>query len=98
MNTFKVLLISVIILISTTAFSQIRYGIKGGLNLCDNTFDIDSEYGEEPETLLKLGFHVGLTFDIPLVQNTLSLQPGLIYTTKGYSVDFEKCLKMEVLT
>lgn len=90
MNTFKVSLFLIGMLFSVQSFSQIKIGAKAGLNLSNVMFDIDSDYGDEPETKTKVGYQIGLTADISLVENTLSLQPSLLFANKGLSVDVEK--------
>lgn len=85
-------LIVVGLIFSVQTFAQVKFGIKAGGNVCNMKIDIDSEYGDEPETKVKMGFHIGLITDISLIENTLSLQPALLYSNKGYSVDFEKML------
>lgn len=96
MKKFRLVLIFAGILISTTAFSQVSIGFKAGGNLNNMYFDVDNDYGDEPETKFKLGFHAGIISDIPLVQETLSLQPALLFSNKGYSVDFEEMLDDEL--
>lgn len=97
MKKFKLLLILVAMLFSTLTFAQINFGVKVGGNLNSMMFDIDSDYGEEPESTAKLGFHIGLVVDIPVLENTLSVQSGLLYNNKGYGIDFEKMLEDEGL-
>lgn len=79
-------------------FSQFNIGLKAGGNLNTMMFDIDRDFGREPETKTKVGFHLGITSDITLIENTLSLQAGILYNNKGYSVDFEQLLQDEVGT
>ena len=95
MKKFKLLVIVVGMLFSTLAFAQVNIGIKAGGNLNNMKFDIDRDYGDEPETKSKMGFHIGLITDIPLLENTLSLQPALLFSNKGYSLDMEEMLDDE---
>jgi hypothetical protein len=85
-------LIVVGLIFSVQTFAQVKFGIKAGGNVCNMKFDIDSEYGDEPETKVKMGFHIGLITDISLIENTLSLQPSLLFSNKGFSYDFEEIL------
>ena len=95
MKKFKLLLIMVALIFSVKTFAQVKFGIKAGGNLCNMKFDIDRDFGDEPDTKTKMGFHVGLITDIPLLESTFSLQPALLFSNKGYSVDFEKMLDDE---
>ena len=95
MKKFKLLLIVVGLIYSVQTFAQVKFGIKAGGNLCNMKFDIDNDYGDEPETKTKMGFHIGLITDIQLLESTLSLQPALLFSNKGYSADFEKMLDDE---
>lgn len=98
MNKFKkmkklnLLLIAIGLIFSVQTFAQVKFGVKAGGNLCNMKFDIDRDYGDEPDTKTKLGFHIGLISDIPLFKNTLSLQPAIQYSNKGFSYDYEKML------
>ncbi len=93
MKRFKLLLIVVGLIFSIhQTFAQVKFGIKAGGNVCNMKIDIDNDIGDEPETKAKMGFHIGLITDIPLLENTLSLQPALLYSNKGYSLDVEKIL------
>jgi len=80
-------------LIVSISYAQVRIGIKAGGNIATTMYDVDSDDIREPETKFKMGFHIGAIADIPLIANTLSLQPGLLYSNKGVSYDMEKMLK-----
>ena len=54
-------------------------GIRAGLNIANMSVSNDS-YSLSPNS--KTGFHIGMVVDIPLMQS-LYIQPGLYYTTKG---------------
>lgn len=95
MRKFKLLVILVGLIFSVQTFAQVKIGVKAGGNLNNMKFDIDSDFGDEPETKAKIGFHLGLITDITLVENTLSLQPSLLYKNKGYSLDMEVMLDDE---
>ena len=92
MKKITLLLIVVGLIFSVQTFAQVKIGIKAGGNLNNMKFDIDRDYGDEPETKTKMGFHIGLITDIPLLESTLSLQPALLFSNKGYSVDMEEML------
>ena len=91
-NTFLMLIILVTFAFSTSA--QVNFGIKVGGNLSNIHQNYkDSDY--EVPTRMKVGFHIGLTSDIP-ISEMFSFQPGLLLSTKGYSVDLEELFGDEV--
>lgn len=74
-----------------SASAQIEIGIKVGGNLSNIHQDFkDSD--EEMPTKMKVGFHVGLTSDIP-INEMFSFQPGLLFTTKGYNYDLDELVE-----
>lgn len=78
--------------ISVAAFSQeevrsssdVRFGIKGGLNYTTVTKG-DFEEGLDPRT----SFHIGFVSEIPLIENSLSLQPEVLYSRQGFETNYE---------
>jgi len=92
---FKLLLIVVGLIFTVQTFAQIKFGINAGGNLCNMKFDIDNDFGDEPETKSKLGFHLGVFADVPILKESLSLQPALLYSNKGFSYDFKQMLEDE---
>lgn len=78
MNTKKIIL-SLLLISSTIGFSQIRLGAKAGLNVASLT-------GEFPAYLnskSKIGFHAGLTAEIPFKVSKFSLLGELLVSTQG---------------
>lgn len=71
-----------------SASAQINFGVKVGGNLSDIQQNYKDSDWEMP-TKLKVGFHIGFTSDIP-ISDMFSFQPGLLFTTKGYSMDLDK--------
>lgn len=77
--------------ISVTVFSQeevknssdAKFGIKGGLNYATVTKG-DFEDGLDPRT----SFYIGFVSEIPLVANSISLQPEMIYSRQGFENNF----------
>ncbi len=65
-------------LLSFSAFSQVSRIVKGGLNM-SNFNDVDG-------TDMKIGYQVGLGLDFP-IDKIWSLQPSLLFTTKGAKND-----------
>jgi hypothetical protein len=83
----KVFVLSIMSLfISTLAFSQVRFGVKGGLNLA-NISNTNSGGVDNGKTLPS--FHVGVIADFGLSE-ILSLQPGVYYSGKGIKTETGK--------
>lgn len=70
------------------AQAQLKYGVKAGLNI-NNIAQNYAESDFETETKARLGFHIGATVDYNL-SDILSLQSGLLLSSKGYSIDIEE--------
>ncbi len=90
MKKLSLLIIVVGLLFSFQSFAQMRIGIKAGGNLSKMTFNIDEDVAHEPATKSKIGYHFGIITDIVLLKNKLSLQPELLYSNKGFSIDLTK--------
>lgn len=60
------------------------FGIKGGFNLSNlkDSYADGNSYGN----VMNPGFHIGGTIDLPF-NKLLSLESGLLFTTKGYKID-----------
>lgn len=75
--------------ITVTAFSQektsneAKFGIKGGLNYSTVTKG-EFKDGLDPRT----SFHVGFVGEIPLIGNTIALQPEVLYSRQGFENNF----------
>lgn len=80
MNLFKKNVFLLILFLSSyCGFSQ-KISIRGGLNISQiELFGFDAR--EYP--LLKLGFHFGPCFNIP-INKAMSLETGVFYSTKGF--------------
>lgn len=89
MRIFVVITISLICLPS---YGQ-TFGLKGGFNLA-NMLAKDDDYDSSDELKMNPGFHAGATMDFPLT-DLLSLETGLLFTTKGMKLD-EEFLGMKV--
>jgi len=83
-RTIVILLFAVYGLKSQAA---INIGLKGGLNL-NNISQNYRDSDNETETKMKPGFHLGPVFDFEFSE-AISLQTGLLFTNKGFSVDLE---------
>jgi hypothetical protein len=79
----KKILLTLITIIAVNASinAQMRFGVKGGLNLASiSTSD------KTVPTSSALGFHGGIVLDAPLSES-ISIQPNLLFSQKGFSLD-----------
>ncbi len=80
------------VLISFSTFAQIHYGIKAGVNFAnwkgeftdnpDNVVKLSNGY---VQTQMKPGIYAGGFAEIPVAEG-FSIQPGLYYSQKGYTL------------
>lgn len=70
----KIILAAIALLISTSAFSQIQFGVKGGLNLSSITKVDDYKY--------KPSIYLGVTAEYAF-NDIFAIQPELIYSRQG---------------
>lgn len=89
----KTLLSFLSVIITTSIYAQtISYGIKAGVNLTEfpSTVYFPSPSGTLEKVPLnekyKVGFHAGALVDIAF--ETFTIQPGILFTTKGNKVSF----------
>ena len=70
------------------AFSQMKFGVKGGANFATvmQKFD-DSDF--EETTKMRVLYSLGAVVDFSLA-DAISVQPGLLFSAKGYSVDVKE--------
>jgi hypothetical protein len=73
-----VLLISGL-LITVAVNAQVKFGIKGGLDLSNITKTDDPNFNTDYKT----GFNAGLTIEVPIL-SPLSIAPEILYAQKGY--------------
>lgn len=79
------LLFIILVTLTSSAGAQLNFGIKAGANL--SNIHQDYKYRtDEFGTKMKVGFHIGLISDMPL-NEMLSLQPGILFTSKGWNFD-----------
>ncbi len=95
-TTMKKLTLTVllVVLIGLTANAQFKFGVQAGLNGTSVTthygkdIDRDSKYPVKT----KFGFNFGVVAEYEFNDN-LGLQSGLLYTQKGYQIDWDQFLK-----
>lgn len=74
--------------------AQSKFGIRGGLNVTNISFDKLPDRGE------RFGFHAGIFADIPVLLDFIYLQPELSYSVKGAAFKFlgdRKTLNMKYI-
>ena len=73
------MVLAIIILTPSVSQGQTRFGIRGGLNAANISFDKLANRGE------RYGFHLGIFTEVPLVPDFMTIQPELSYSVKGTS-------------
>lgn len=91
-NVVKVLVVVMFAAFAMQAQAQVKFGVKAGVNLNNiaQNFD-DSDL--EMETKMRLAYHVGVVADLG-ISEMFSIQPGVLFSSKGYSVDLEEHLNL----
>jgi len=82
--TKKIILSFAALAISFAAMSQVRVGVKGGLNLANISVDNDGSV-DNNRSLTR--YHIGVIADMPLIKDILSFQPGVFYSSKGSKLE-----------
>jgi hypothetical protein len=92
----KFTLIILLVLFSAQSQAQIKFGLKAGMNANNISKDLQSDADDEIFTSkMFYSYHFGATFEITL-SNALLLQSGVMYTTKGWDVDFDEVFKEDI--
>jgi hypothetical protein len=80
----KKIILSFILLFGLFTISNAQLGIRAGLNMANVSYSGEDEI----ETSNLIGFHFGVvnTFN---VAEKIDFRPGLLYSGKGYSIDFD---------
>jgi len=89
-NVFKIFLILLLFITIGTqkSFSQLKFGVKGGVNLATIAEDF-KEADSEDATKMRVLYTFGAVIDFGL-SDAMSIQSGLLLSAKGYSVDVKK--------
>jgi hypothetical protein len=85
----KFLFLITAIAVSTTVFSQVRFGIKGGLNMANQKIKVSlmgQSYDQTGDGIVS--FHVGGVAEIPIARN-FAFRPELLLSGKGMNLDAE---------
>ncbi len=79
------LFVAVIFLCATASEAQVKFGIKGGLNIASVDFE-SSGISISPDS--KIGFHAGAMAKLSIAEQ-FSVQPELLYSVEGATFDFD---------
>lgn len=94
MTKIKILLlIGIISILTTNAFSQTKVSLKTGISLAKMEL-IWSDGTEDEINEVRTGINIGIILDIPL-SDYLDLETGIIFENKGYSLDMLDLYKDE---
>ena len=84
-NLLKLLIVVVALTLTTKSFSQVIFGVKGGLNLA-NMVSKDNDGTNSNDFKMKTGFHLGATAEFA-VSEKFAIEPGLLLSTKGFKLE-----------
>lgn len=68
---------------SDGSFNKAGFGVKGGLNYATIT---KGDFDEGPDA--RTSFYVGATAEIPLIDDSFSIQPEVIYSRQGFERNY----------
>ncbi len=82
----KIFVLAIGLFVATAASAQdnIKFGIKGGVNISDI---IKDDGNNNFDTKTKVGFNAGITLEIPLIAG-LAFTPEVLYAQKGYKLTY----------
>jgi len=86
----RTLVIITLITSSVQTQAQVKFGVKAGLNV-NNISQNFKESDWELDTKMRIGYHIGATVNYGL-SDAISLQSGLLLSSKGFSFDLEEGL------
>lgn len=76
-NLIPLLFLAFMLMIPAVSQAQAKLGIRAGLNATNVDFD------QLPDRSERIGYHVGLFADLPILPDFLSIQPELSYSVQG---------------
>jgi len=83
-----ILIISLISLITTNSFSQVKWGASAGINMSNISMsETDNDMFSETKNRIG-GIRFGISTEIPLSYST-TLNTGMIYSEKGHSIEVD---------
>jgi hypothetical protein len=92
----KALVVLMVLALGIPSFGQ-KIGVQAGFNLSEMHYnfdtgdtEVDEQMNEDMKEFIspRPGFHIGVMGDVELAE-FLSLQGGLLFTTKGYKMEME---------
>jgi hypothetical protein len=81
-SVFFLMTLSFMTVSFTALHGQNRFGIRGGLNASNISFD------KLPNKSERFGYHLGVFADLPVISDFMSIQPELSYSLKGTAYEF----------
>ena len=81
-SVFFLMTLSFMTVTFTALHGQNRFGIRGGLNVSNISYD------KLPNKSERLGYHLGVFADLPVISDFMSIQPELSYSVKGTAYEF----------
>ncbi len=100
MKNLVIVIVLLLFVSFSNSFAQVAIGVKAGLNINDRFFEIDQVYNYPVvpvPTKTKLGYHLGVNLSYAL-NNSVSLNSGLMYINKGSSIDLKDLYEVPVTT
>ncbi len=82
----KILLFAVVAMMSTSAFAQWSYGVKGGLNLASLT-NHDQIYGDDAK--MKAAYYFG-AFAEYQINDFVAVSPELVFSSQGQAFKYDE--------
>jgi hypothetical protein len=83
----KIIVLLTVLVVAINADAQIKLGIKAGLNVSDMSFS--NKIGESLDNTYanRTGWHLGMAMKMKFPLFPLTLQPELLFSTKGFNND-----------
>ncbi|MDO8367093.1 MAG: porin family protein [Saprospiraceae bacterium] len=75
-------ILTLMIGMNVMSMAQSRFGIRGGLNASNVSFD------NLPNRSERFSYHLGFFADVPVLSNFMSMQPELSYSVKGAAFEY----------
>lgn len=73
------------LIVATPTFAQVKFGLKGGLNLT-NMLAKDNNENLSKDYKVKMGFHLGATATFS-ISKKFGLESGILFSTKGFKAE-----------
>ena len=84
-KSFLPVLMALLIIATSTAYAQVRFGVKGGLNIASVKFNKDVLNSDNVT-----GFHVGPTVEGMFGKGGIGIDLSVLYSQKGFDSDMDK--------